>query len=359
MAKTKILILADPLDSQNAGIKRAIEGILHALGDQGSELHIIVLRQKNEPIPNLKVITYPRIFNSTGFRFFKYFLYNPYIARKLNVDVVFEPAHFGPFLLPAKMNRVTMIHDITPIKFPELHRSFSAFIQRCFLGSILKKADVIFTNSAHTTKDIQDTYNIPTEKTTTIPLGVGKSIQLTTDSSWLKSNGITTPYLLSVGTIEPRKNYTQLIEIFNQLKPVQKELKLVIVGKWGWRYHDTTKALNSSPYRDDILVLDSVNDEQLSALYTQCALFIMTSIYEGFGLPVVEAVKCGAQCLLPYHSSLKEFNSQNIEFYKDESPQEIAQIILDQYFNTPKENKHGLPDQNLLSIYNFGHSAQV
>ncbi len=158
----------------------------------------------------------------------------------------------------------------------------------------------------------------------------------------LKKYGVDKKYILSVGTIEPRKNYITLIKAFNILKSKRlrdknysidnsKEqtlnYKLVIVGRTGWKSEPTYNELNNSPYKNDILFLGHVSDPDLVQIYNQAELFVYPSIFEGFGLPVVEAMKCGLPVLVSNSSSLVEIAPDKNFLVNPKNPEEFAEKI--------------------------------
>ncbi|MBT8190425.1 MAG: hypothetical protein KJO29_08340, partial [Bacteroidia bacterium] len=112
--------MADPLDLQSAGIYRATREFINALHQYETDLEITLIRQNDQgEYPKFKTITYPKFLKLPGFRFFKYFLFNPLVCNKKNFDFVLEPAHFGPFFLRKSIKRITFIHDLSPVENPE------------------------------------------------------------------------------------------------------------------------------------------------------------------------------------------------------------------------------------------------
>src|SRR6185295_4219377 len=112
-----------------------------------------------------------------GFASLRLFFIVPFILRRKKADVVLEPAHFGPFNLSKKIKRVTIIHDLTPILFPELHRWHSQILQKIFLRGILNKANLIITNSENTSKDVCRVYPSNCSKVKRIYPGISDSFK--------------------------------------------------------------------------------------------------------------------------------------------------------------------------------------
>ncbi|GAG67499.1 unnamed protein product, partial [marine sediment metagenome] len=128
------------------------------------------------------------------------------------------------------------------------------------------------------------------------------------DKEVLKKYGIDKKYILSVGTIEPRKNYSTLIKAFNYIKHNNNNFncKLVIVGRTGWKSEATYRERELSLYKDDILFIGRVSDKELVQIYNQAEIFVYPSLFEGFGLPPMEAMSCGLPVIASDSSSLKE-----------------------------------------------------
>jgi len=124
----------------------------------------------------------------------------------------------------------------------------------------------------------------------------------------LKKYKIDKKYILSVGTIEPRKNFITLIKAFNLIKHNINnfDYKLVIAGQTGWKSEATYRERTISPYREDILFTGRVSDKELVQIYNQAELFVYPSLFEGFGLPPLEAMSCGLPVIASKSSSLKE-----------------------------------------------------
>jgi glycosyltransferase involved in cell wall biosynthesis len=203
--------------------------------------------------------------------------------------------------------KVMTIHDLTSIKYPlfvnSIVRTYTQRLKQC-----LKWTDLIVTISQSTKQDIIDCLGVPSEKVYVTPLAsryTPESFQPVQQIS--KSFASLKPYILFVGTIEPRKNLTRLIAAFNYLKQMHKiEHKLVLIGQKGWRYESIFMAIENSPWRYDIHHLDYLSDAEVAWFYSKADVFIYPSIYEGFGLPVLEAMTLGTPVITSNTSSLPE-----------------------------------------------------
>jgi len=270
----------------------------------------------------------------------------PKLIRSLNPDLVIEPAHFGPFNLPKKIKRVTVIHDLTPVKFPEFHSFASVLAHKLLLPRIIRKADLIITNSKNTEQDLLEYFPKAKEKTHPIYLGKEKIFKPSYSETILEKYKIKCPYFFSLGTIEPRKNLISLLEAYRLFRTsYKKKVHLVITGKFGWKSEKFYKKFLKHPFKDDIKLISYAKRTDLPFLYSQADAFIFPSYYEGFGLPVVEAMACGTASLLSNCSSLPEVGGNAALYFDAHSPLELKELMIELY---EKENLKSLIEEKSL-----------
>ena len=140
-----------------------------------------------------------------------------------------------------------------------------------------------------------------------------------------KKFGIKRDYILFVGTLQPRKNIERLVEAFSKLK--NKELELVIVGKKGWQYEEILAAPSKFGVSERVKFLDFVENKDLPSLYKNALCFVLPSLYEGFGLPVLEAMKFGCPVLTSNVSSLPEAGGDAAIYFDPTSAEDIAKSL--------------------------------
>ena len=322
----RIAILADPLDNQNAGIHVFTKEMVAALIRNNPGHELILIREKKDM--DLKGAKQIALFNTRlpiGFASLRLFFIVPWILCLKKADVVVEPAHFGPFNLPKSKKRVTIIHDLTPILFPELHRWHSQILQKIFLKGILNRANLIIANSDHTARDICKVYPQNCTKVQRIYPGVNVQYKAFDKAGVLEKYKINKPYFLSVGTIEPRKNLLTLLEAFRLFKKKNmNELVLVIAGGTGWKSETFFQALEKHPYKSDIIVTGFIDAADLPVLYTKAISLIYPSLYEGFGLPVLEALSCGTLVISANNSSLPEAGGEVADYFDALDPEALC-----------------------------------
>ncbi len=321
----KIAIIADPLDNQSAGVHTYTKQLVQALIEHDTDNEYLIIREKIDRNLPLKQIAIPNIRIPIGFASLRLFFIIPLILRFKKIDAVLESAHFGPFNLPKSIKRITMIHDLTPILFPQYHRYHSQLLQRVFLKRILKKADLILSNSQNTSKDLIKVYPFTKPKIKTILLGRDLDFQPSSSRTYLDSKGIEAQYFINTGTIEPRKNLIVLLGAYTLFrKKTKAKIYLLIVGKKGWKTEEFYTVLENHPYREDIILMGYIEKHALIELYSHALALVYPSKYEGFGLPILEALSCGTQVICSNNSSLPEVGGDVALYFETENEAELS-----------------------------------
>jgi len=273
------------------------------------------------------------------------------------INVFFTPTHYAPRFCPCP--RVISIMDLSFLHFPEMFRKKDLYQLKNWTAYSIKKAAKILTISQASKSDIIKYYQVPEEKVvvtypgTTMQKLKSKNqkdpvkFALQTHGASIenikKKYNIEGDYILSVGTLQPRKNYTKLIEAFGKiLKQVQNDsLGLVIVGKKGWMWEEILEAPKKFGVADKVKFLDYISDEDLLALYNGAKCFVLISLYEGFGLPVLEAMKQGCPVVVSNISSLPEVVGEAGILVDPNDVEDITKGILRVLnFNTSEYEKY-------------------
>jgi glycosyltransferase involved in cell wall biosynthesis len=217
--------------------------------------------------------------------------------------------HFPNFIIPpvSSGRKVVTIHDMSFLRFPQFAEEKNLRYLTSVIHKTVARADAIITDSKFSADEIADCLHIAPDRIFPVHLGVAPECHQATPeavSSLRQRLGLERPYLLTVGTLEPRKNIPFLIDVFEQLKGFDGDL--VVAGMRGWKYEPILARMQNSPLAGRIRYLEYVNDLDLPALYTGASLFITTSFYEGFGLPPLEAMACGTPVISSTGGSLAE-----------------------------------------------------
>jgi len=255
-----------------------------------------------------------------------------YFARSLDrPDVVHGTDHFV-YPHPTSRNIMT-IHDLTFVKYPD----YVPTIVKTYLDRIkncLKFTDAIITFSENTKRDLVELLKSDPDKIYVTYQASRYHIDYLTHQQIeeLKvsvSYDFTKPYFLFVSTLEPRKNVIGLIQAFDYLKQNYKiEHQLILIGQTGWKYQPILDMINQSPYRTEIHRLNYLSDDLVALFYTQAEAFIYPSFYEGFGLPVLEAMTLGAPVITSNSSSLPEITGDSAFLINPNDSMELAEAML-------------------------------
>ena len=241
-------------------------------------------------------------------------------------DIFFTLSHYAPRFSP--IPTAVSVMDLSYIHFPHLFKRSDLYQLRNWTAYSVKNASIVFTISQASKDDIIKEYGVPEKRIAVTYPGIKSEIRSASwrtkfnpsinsglilsevegikmqNSKLLKDKyGIEDKYVLFVGTLQPRKNIVRLVEALSMLK---SDIKLVIVGKKGWMYEEILESPKKFKIEDKVKFLDFVPDEDLPAFYKNALCFVLPSLYEGFGLPVLEAMKYGCPVITSNVSSLPE-----------------------------------------------------
>lgn len=223
-----------------------------------------------------------------------------------NLDVFWGPSHRLPQTISNKIPSVITIHDLIWEKHPETMQATTWLAEKLFMKKSICTAGIVTTVSKSTANDLVKNYHLNHELIDIIPPGVTKFPPHKTRST-LRQLGIKTPYILSIGTIEPRKNYQRHLQAYANLNPsIRDKAHLVIVGRKGWGCVDINKYVEQNNLKRHVHYLPSVDDDTLAPLYQNCLFLSLPSLYEGFGMPLIEAMSFGKAVLTSNISAMPE-----------------------------------------------------
>ena len=207
---------------------------------------------------------------------------------------------------------VVSVHDVSFLEHPEYFTSFRAMQLRLTVRRTVKAASCVLTPSEFSKQRILDAYQLPDDKVVVLPNGVSSVFhpvaREVAQRSMRTSLAAPAPFILTVGDLQPRKNHLGLIRAFEDLIHAHPQLPhhLLVVGKETWYAPTVRAAAKKSPVADRIHFTGFVDDEELRRLYGACDLFVYPSFYEGFGLPILEAMACGRAVACSNTSAMPE-----------------------------------------------------
>jgi len=251
----------------------------------------------------------------------------PDVIKKNKIDLF----HASGFTLPARLpcRSIVTIFDMTFFLMPEVHQKVKTAYFRNRIPLTLKKADMIIAISNQTKNDIVNI--LPEHKIRVIYLGLDKKFKPLGDSIKIQTTrmkyNLPQKYILFVGTVEPRKNISRIILAFDKIKKKGSEHKLLIAGEWGWNYKEILLTINRLGLKDEIIFTHYVTDEDMPFIYNGASVFVYPSLYEGFGIPVLEAMACGVPVVTSCVSSLPEVAGEAAILIDPRNIEEISNAI--------------------------------
>lgn len=235
-----------------------------------------------------------------------------------NIDILHSSDWTQPRVKSLETKRITTVHDMIPYLFETSVHPKIVKTHKRRLAKVKEEVDLILADSHTTKEDIVKFLEIPETKIKVVYLAPSekfKNLESELVSQVLEKYKIKKPYILSVATQEPRKNIQKLLDAFEQIQKRRPELSLVLTGKYGYG-----PGLRTG---ENVIITDYVPDEDLIALYSGCRVFAYPSLYEGFGLPVLEAMACGAPVVTSNNSSMAEI-AKNTAILVD--PRSLTQL---------------------------------
>jgi glycosyltransferase involved in cell wall biosynthesis len=233
----------------------------------------------------------------------------PWQLRRLDVDVLHSP-HYTTTAISSGWRRVVTFHDVTffllPERYPPLRRAYFRAASRA--GARL--ADLVLAVSKTVKEDVERHLRLPPERVRAVPLAAAPSFRPLEDPAGIAAvrgkYGLPDRFVLNVGALEPGKNQGTLVRAFHRLTPQDPELGLVIAGPRAWRYERLLRLVDKLGLTDQVRFLDYVPADDLVALYNLAEVFAFPSLYEGFGLPPLEAMACGLPVVASTAPALRE-----------------------------------------------------
>ncbi|MFZ5585766.1 MAG: glycosyltransferase family 4 protein [Thermodesulfobacteriota bacterium] len=238
----------------------------------------------------------------------------PRVLDRAGVQVMHGPA----VLLPLGRDgfaRVATIHDLVAFLYPETIPRKYALYMRWLLRRVVKRAERLVSVSQSTKDDLVRVLGVDPAKVTVAPLAASPTFRPATDPAALdavrRRYGIRKPFFYHVGNVEPRKNLVRLVKAYLELRPrLAGRAQLVISGQKGWLTGPLFKELAGLNLADDVIFTGFVPQADLPLLMSAARAFVFPSLYEGFGLPALEAMSCGAPLVTSNISSLPEIAGQ-------------------------------------------------
>lgn len=250
-------------------------------------------------------------------------------------DVLFMPIQQLPAIRPRQTKTIAVIHDLAYHYYPEQYQYKDWLLLNIFGSLAIHEADALICVSQATADDVAKFYG-RTKNVHVVHHGVDHE-RFTphegpaSDKLIQTYPVLTKPYILYLGQIQPRKNLIRLMDAFETIASTMPDMQLVIAGGHGWHKKPIVAAADASPVRDRIHMLGKVDDALLPDLYAHASVFVLPSLYEGFGIPVLEAMACGAPVVTSDTSSMPEIAGDAAVLVNPSSVDDIARGIREAY----------------------------
>jgi len=254
-------------------------------------------------------------------------LYIPWLTNKHKIDLV-HSLHYSFPLAKIRARRLVTIHDMTSFIMPQVHLAIKVFYFRFFIRAASHLADTLIFDSQSTLDDYRHYFPNAQKPTYVAHLGKAPIFRSDLDSEKtqqiLQKYQLVKPYILYIGTIEPRKNLVRLVEAFHRIAQLCPKHNLVIAGMKGWMYDDLFETVHRLKLESRVVFAGFVAEEDKPYVISGAEVFAYPSLYEGFGIPVLEALACGTPTLAGNRSSLPEVAGDAALLVNPESVDDIA-----------------------------------
>jgi len=363
--KMRVGLLTYGLDRRQTGIGRYAVELARAMSDIADDFELFLVTAGGAgPLDNTEIPQIPL----TGCRLLPALmtLGNVMLRRvayQHRLDILHDTTGVTPFLFgggPAKT--VVTVHDIIPWSFAGVSTRLDTLIYRHWLPRRLPKTDAIVTVSQASKQDILKYIRVEPDHVNVVYSGVAKTYQPSNQQQIddiKRKYEIPNTYILYVGSVEERKNLERVLTSFAQIKEKGVTQQLVIVGPQKWKYEQIIQTLNTLNLNQDVIFTGYVDEGDLPVLYSGADLFVFPSLYEGFGLPVIEAMACGTPVVTSNVSSLPEVAGEAALQVDPYNVEDIANAMY-QVLTDPALQKT-LSEKGLAHVEQFKweHSARA
>ena len=322
------------VDIRSASGEKAGKGwftfyIIQNLLEQDQKNHYLLYAQNKTPGFDKYKNAQIKVINSKGI------LWHYKVVKDIQKeapDIFIAPtSYIIPVLLPKSIKTILVVHDLVSFFYPHMHNKKAAFIERFLLRTALKKAKKVIAVSKNTKNDIIQKFNYEKNKINIVNCSASddfKPVEAGSLSSFIKKTNLPANFFLAVGTLEPRKNYINLIKAFGRVNKRYPNYHLIIVGNNGWNYEQIYEEIKINYLQKKVHILGYLSGKSLNNLYNLAKGFVFPSLYEGFGIPPLEAMKCGCPVIASNTSSLPEVVGESAILISPHSVSEMENAML-------------------------------
>ncbi len=302
---------------RNGGVSRYIRYLLTGLArNPGDHTYTVFVNgqdviERLTPHPQISYISAPWPQSRPAMRVAWEQVSLPALLRQRRIAVLHSPVNVLPEMLPRSCASVVTLHDLAFLRFPEVLTRAKRVYHQTFTVRSLRHATLLIAVSESTKRDAHELVGIPTERIHTVYPCIDERFSSVRDEEKLQrfreKQGLNDGFILYLGTLEPRKNITTLIDAYALLRQEHGvREKLVLAGGKGWLYDAIFEKVKQLGLTSEVLFPGFVADSEQALWYQAASLFVYPSLYEGFGIPVAEALACGTPAVTSNISSLPE-----------------------------------------------------
>ncbi|MEJ2352917.1 MAG: glycosyltransferase family 1 protein [Anaerolineales bacterium] len=262
----------------------------------------------------------------------------PRLLRKAGAHIYHSPYYLMPYR--PGIPTVLTVYDLIPLRFPQFVSARARLLFRLAMTLALRASDQVIAISEATRQDLHRAFHLPKERIHAIPLAAGENFRPPAREEMERARAqynLPDEYVLYLGINKPHKNLPRLVEAWAQLthRRAIDNQKLVIAGAWDPRYPQAEQLAANLNVDETIVFLGSIPEADLPALYGAARLFVFPSLYEGFGLPVLEALSCGTPVACSHTASLPEVAGEAAIYFDPAGPDKIAEALAKALNNAP------------------------
>ena len=285
----------------------------------------------------------------------------PLVLKKQKADVFVSVD--GLCSLTTSVPQCLVVHDLAFLHYPSHIKKSHFFYYKRYVPKFLQKAKTVATVSEFSKQDIVQTYKIHAEK---IDVVYSAAKEIFKPVSQVTTEGIKNKYtqdkeyFLYVGAIHPRKNIVNLLKAFSVFKRrLKSNFKLVLAGRLAWKYDSFIHSLRNYKYRDDVVMLGYLHEDELVRVMASAYALVYPSLHEGFGVPVLEAMKCNVPVITSAHSPMQEIAEDGALYADANNPQDIAEKMMLIYKDENLRNSLIAKGKTIATHYSWQRTAEL
>ena len=335
--RMNVLIDATGITRNKAGVGVYAKSLIEALIALEGRLRLFILAQDDDldldysrHIAVTMIWVPGRFFRKLPLRFLLEQIGIPLLASKHKIDVI-HSLHYSFPIVCFGARQVVTIHDMTFFDMPEVHVRFKVFYFRLFIRAAIRFADGLIFVSHSARRDCEARLGSPRGNSYVIHHGKSEAFHSNLDAETVhqirERYGLTSEFVLYIGTIEPRKNLVRLVSAFASIAAADPNIKLVIAGMKGWMYDSLFQTVGRLGLETRVIFTGFIPEADKPFLMAAARVFIYPSLYEGFGIPVLEALACGVPTITSNTSSLPEVAGDAALMIDPLQTTEIAEAI--------------------------------